>query len=185
MIVGITGNYCSGKDSASMLFSAQGFTVIDVDKVGYEALKAKKEEIVEAFGEGVLTGCQVDRKKLGRVVFSNSEEKKRLESIVHPWMIRKVKSSISGGCETVINAALLVEMCLFVLCDFVLGIQVNEKKALERGMARDVLSHEEVLKIMRSQIPLKQKIQYVDKIIDNNGTFKEFAERIIMWVETS
>jgi dephospho-CoA kinase len=55
---------------------------------------------------------------------------------------------------------------------------VNEKKALERGMARDVLSHEEVLKIMRSQIPLKQKIQYVDKIIDNNGTFKEFAERI-------
>ncbi|KPJ86652.1 MAG: hypothetical protein AMS17_11520 [Spirochaetes bacterium DG_61] len=45
-------------------------------------------------------------------------------------------------------------------------------------MARDVLSHEEVLKIMRSQIPLKQKIQYVDKIIDNNGTFKEFAERI-------
>ena len=179
MIVGITGNYCSGKDSASRFFSQHGFTVIDVDKVGYEALEAKREEIVRTFGEDIVTGDRVDRKKLGRIVFSDSGMKKKLESIVHPWMIRKVKGALCRDGDTVINAALLVEMCLFVLCDFVLGIQVKEGRAIERGMARDALSRKEVNERIRAQIPLKQKIQYVDKIIDNNGTIEEFEKRII------
>jgi len=179
MIVGITGGYCSGKDSASRLFAEHGFTVVDVDRLGYEALEMKKEDVVKAFGSTVLTGAMIDRKKLGRIVFGDRESRKKLESIVHPWMIRRVKALVRGEREVVINAALLVEMCLFVLCDFVLGVEVTEEEAIARGMRRDSLSHDEALSRMRSQIPLKEKIQYVDKIIENNGSFEEYADQII------
>jgi dephospho-CoA kinase len=179
MIIGITGSYCSGKDSASRLFAEHGFAVVDVDRVGYEALEVKREDVAKAFGSGVLTGARVDRKKLGRIVFGDGQSRKKLESIVHPWMIRRVKALVQGNREVVINAALLVEMCLFVLCDYVLGVRVPEEEAVVRGMRRDSLSREEALSRLRSQIPLKEKIQYVDKIIENNGSFEEFADQII------
>ena len=178
MIVGITGNYCSGKDSASRLFAEQGFAIVDVDKIGYLALEQKREELLRHFGEGVLSGGGIDRKKLGAIVFADGERKRELEHIVHPWMIGRVKSMVRGRGDMVINAALLVEMCLFVLCDYVLGIDVSEETAIERGVARDSLSRGEARARLRSQIPLKEKLHYVDKIIENNGSFDEFAEEV-------
>lgn len=120
----------------------------------------------------------IDRKKLGEIVFKKSEEKKKLEAIVHPWMIRRVKTLIERDKNTVINAALLVEMCLFVVCDFVLGIEIDEEIAVTRGIKRNQLSREEVVGRWRAQIPLKEKLYYVDKIIDNNGGIDDFKEKI-------
>ncbi len=178
MIVGITGNYCSGKDSASLIFADHGYSIIDVDKIGYEALEVKKDEIISAFGGEVVLDGLIDRKKLGEIVFKKSEEKKKLEAIAHPWMIRRVKTLSERDKNTVINAALLVEMCLFVLCDFVLGIEIDEEIAVTRGIKRDHLSREEVVGRWRAQIPLKEKLYYVDKIIDNNGGIDDFKEKI-------
>ncbi len=178
MVVGITGNYCSGKNSACQVFAKHGYEVIDVDKIGHEALEARQREVVAAFGEEVLKDGRIYRKKLGNIVFGNEEKKKKLESIVHPWMIRRVKSLTGKNENIVINAALLIEMCLFVLCDFVIGIDVEEKTALRRGISRDMIPPEEALKRLRAQIPLKEKIYYVDKIIENSGSLQEFREKI-------
>ncbi|MFW6138703.1 MAG: dephospho-CoA kinase [Spirochaetota bacterium] len=179
MVVGITGNYCSGKNLASKMFEVCGYTVVDVDKIGHQALEAKKHRLMEVFGKGIVTHGAVDRKKLGRMVFDNIEKKKTLERVVHPWMIKRVKQAVQDAPNAVINAALLVEMCLFVLCDFVLGIQVDEEEAAARGMQRNGLTREQALRIIRSQVPVKEKLHYVDKVIDNNGSMEEFKQKIM------
>lgn len=184
MVIGITGNYCSGKSIASSIFRNRGYRVIDVDSIGHEALEVKKEEIVSAFGEGILKNGLIDRKKLGKIVFHRNTEKKRLESIVHPWMVERVKDLIKNDGDIVINAALLIEMGLHEACDFVLGIKIDKNIAVERGMARDSLSKDEALQRLGSQISLKEKLHFVDKIIDNKGSAEEFKEKVRRVIET-
>ena len=101
-----------------------------------------------------------------------------LEEIVHPAMVRRVKEIVKRERNAVIDAALLVEMRLFELCDFVLGLQVDADIASRRGMQRDGLSREEAMLRIGSQIPLKEKLQYVDKVIDNSTTVEEFLRRL-------
>jgi dephospho-CoA kinase len=196
MIVGITGGYCSGKSAASGVFRDLGYEVVDVDRVGHEALEAKRDEVVSAFGAGILNRCEtgpresaspggprsgkgaVDRGKLGAVVFADPSEREKLEAIVHPWMIRRVREMIRGKRKVVIDAALLIEMCLFALCDRVLAIETGEEFAVARGMARGGLTREQALLRIRSQIPLKRKIQFVDKVIENNGDIGAFEKKV-------
>jgi dephospho-CoA kinase len=182
MIIGITGSYCAGKNSASSVFSEQGFRVIDVDRIGYEALEQKKEMIIGSFGKEVVTDGKVNREKLGRIVFGDQAERKKLESIVHPLMIRRVKEICKTEEAAVINAALLIEMCLHVICDFVVGIAVEEEIAVKRGMERDRIGRDEVLRRIRSQIPLKEKLHYVDIVIDNNGSPGELKKKVVKLV---
>ncbi len=182
MVIGITGNYCSGKDVACAQFSKAGFAIIDVDSVGHEALEARREEVVHAFGKKILDGRRVDRKKLGTIVFEDSQKRKELERIVHPWMIRRVRRLTTESGDCVINAALLFEMCLFTLCDLVVAVVVDEETAALRAVHRDGLSREEALQRIRSQIPTKEKLHFVDKVIDNNGdldTFKQSVASVI------
>jgi dephospho-CoA kinase len=178
MVIGVTGNYCSGKDVACSLFEESGFQVIDVDRIGHEALITRKDEIVRCFGSGILSEGAVDRKKLGGMVFSSSGKREMLEKIVHPWMIREVRRRVSHNGSYVINAALLIEMCLHVLCDFVLALQVREDVAVSRAMARNGLSREEALLRIRAQIPTKEKLHLVDKVIDNNGVLVRFTAEV-------
>jgi dephospho-CoA kinase len=178
MIVGITGNYCSGKSIASSLFQNHGYEVIDVDIIGHEVLEEKKHEIVGVFGRGILKGERIDRKKLGTIVFNDHVQKRKLEDIVHPDMARRVKEALRNKRNVVINAALLIEMRLNTLCEFVIGIDVTDEVAVKRGMARDKLTREEALLRIKAQRPLKDKLHCVDKVIDNNGEKKDFERKV-------
>jgi dephospho-CoA kinase len=200
MIVGITGGYCSGKSVASGVMRGLGYEIVEVDRIGHEALEAKMDELVSAFGEGILNGGEhrsrgrsqpgrgggrngraergVDRRKLGGIVFADPAARKKLEAIVHPWMIRRVKETIRGKRKVVIDAALLIEMCLFTLCDAVLGIEASEETAVRRGMERGGLTREQVLSRIRAQIPLKQKKQFVDIVIDNDEDIGAFEKKV-------
>jgi dephospho-CoA kinase len=178
MIIGLTGNYCSGKSTACSLFEQYGYEAIDVDLIGHEVLEDKKREIVKVFGEGILKGEHINRKRLGDIVFNNHTKKQELEAIVHPEMVSRVKEIIKNKKDVVINAALLTEMGLFSLCDTVIGLEVEEEVAVKRGMARDMISREEAALRVKAQIPLKEKLHYVDKVIDNNGEKKDFEHRV-------
>ncbi|HEB32584.1 MAG TPA: dephospho-CoA kinase [Spirochaetes bacterium] len=184
MTIGITGRYCAGKSIASSVFEENGFTVINVDGVGHEALEVKKVEITRVFGNEILSAGRVDRKKLGGKVFKSPAEKEKLESIVHPWMVGRVKTMARKQKDTVINAALLIEMGLYRMCDFVMAVDIGDATALERGMSRDCLSKEEAARRIRAQIPLKEKLDFVDKVIDNNGDIKDFKKRVEQIIKT-
>ncbi|MEW5815734.1 MAG: dephospho-CoA kinase, partial [Spirochaetota bacterium] len=95
MVIGITGKYCAGKNVAARILEARGFYIIDVDKLGHQALADNKEAIVRSFGAGVLDEKgNVSRAALGGIVFKDSSALHRLEGISHPPMIKEVKKII-------------------------------------------------------------------------------------------
>jgi dephospho-CoA kinase len=179
MVVGITGSYCSGKDVACSLFRDAGYRIVDVDRIGHDALQVKREELCKEFGAEILRGETVDRRKLGSIVFSSDEKRRQLERIVHPWMIREVRRRIVHDGPWVINAALLIEMCLWVLCDYVIGVDAETEVLVERARSRDGLHREEALRRIHAQIPIKEKLHFVDIKVDNNGDLERFRGKIL------
>ena len=178
MVVGITGGYCSGKSAACALFVQKGYIHIDVDRIGHEVLEEKASEVAGLFGETVVSGGRIERNALGRIVFADEKKRRRLENILHPSMVARVRQMLGGCRNAVVDAALLFEMRLFSICDFVIGIQADDEVAILRGMKRDGLSREQTLQRILSQIPLKEKLHYVDKVIENNTTIQEFRRRV-------
>lgn len=147
MVIGVTGKYCAGKNEVtrrliSSLSEGESYTIIDVDNLGHLALEAKRGALLEEFSEEVLTQeGRISRKALGRIVFKDPGELKKLESIVHPWMVEEVKRRIweSSG-NAIIHAAILAKMGLASLCDAILWVQAPLMLRILRGMKRDTLT---------------------------------------------
>ncbi|MCK4796667.1 MAG: dephospho-CoA kinase [Spirochaetes bacterium] len=162
-IIGLTGLYCSGKSTiAKILKDKYGFFIIDIDKIGHQALEEKKDEIIKAFGKLILNNNKIDRKKLGYIVFKKKQKLKLLDSIVHPLMIKRVKEIINNTKEKkiCINAALLLEMKLDWLCKIIIITKSSFFNIIKRAKKRDDYSILQVLKIISSQKVFKLVKKY-------------------------
>lgn len=156
LVIGITGRACAGKNAYASVFASFGFPVVDVDTLGHAALEQSKEEIVQAFGSGILTDHSIDRKKLGQLVFSDSSKLKILESISHPKMVEACKGLIDEARQQdkaaiILNAALLGRMGLDVLCDHILFIQAPLLVRYGRAKGRERLTWKRFLARERAQ----------------------------------
>lgn len=142
MIIGLTGKSCAGKDAVAALLDKKRFEVIDVDKLGHDALAMNKDKLVEAFGDGIIAqDGSVDRKVLGPLVFSNPDKLEALNSITHPWMhdeaIRRAEEAEREGKDAVINAALLESMGFVESCDRIILVVAGYETRLKRALQRD------------------------------------------------
>ncbi len=142
MIVGLTGKICAGKDTFASMLPSDRFTVIDVDGLGHQALMHGRQKIREAFGDEVIApDGSIDRKVLGRIVFSDPNKLDILNGITHPWMVEEAvaeaRKAESEGKIAVINAALLESMGLVRYCDSLVLVtapyELREKRAAERS----------------------------------------------------
>ena len=157
MIIGLTGKYCAGKNYVAAILEKKGLPVLDVDKLGYQALETEKKLIFSLFGNDLQgDDGSLDRRLLGQRVFGNPEKLKQLENIVHPpvnrmtdeWIASQsplvnnslLNSSlvISGHC--VINAALLHRSVVFSKLDLIILITAPLFIRLLRAKRRDRLS---------------------------------------------
>ena len=153
MVVGLTGKYCSGKDAVARLLAKAGFALIDVDALGHDALIQRAAEVRAAFGPDVeRSDGSIDRRALGRIVFADPSELARLEAIVHPPMVARVKEMIAAGPkDVVINAAILHHMRLHELCGAVVVVTAPLALRVLRGMRRDSLGLRQALTRARAQ----------------------------------
>jgi dephospho-CoA kinase len=159
MVVGLAGGYCSGKDTAARVFERAGFTVIDVDKAGHEALAEKEREVVSAFGP-CIQGPEghVERGALGRLVFSRPEKLKLLEGIVHPFMVEKVRRAVlAERGDVLINAAILFKLGLDSLCSAVVFVAAPACLRILRAKKRDGASLAEAFRRVRAQKGIRPK----------------------------
>ncbi|GMT49587.1 MAG: dephospho-CoA kinase [bacterium] len=180
LIVGLTGYYSSGKSTVAKLFEARNYLLIEVDELGHQGLVDKSSEIIQSFGEKILTPKGlIDRKKLGKLVFNNREHLTRLEQILHPQMIQQVRDIIKKTTykKVLINAAILIEMKLHLLCDKVIVINASIDDLIQWGMTRDCLTSEQVKQRLKNQLPMNLRKQHADFIIENEGTLKELKEK--------
>ncbi len=166
LIVGVAGKCCSGKDLVTDHLVEHGWRVIDVDRIGHEALVARRDEIVASFGDEILAeDGTIDRAKLGAVVFAGRDRLVRLERIVHPWMRARVREetesfrAVQGGDKQdrdvprglVINAALLFYMALDSLCDLVVLVEAPLWVRVSRARRRDGFSWRRIIARLRAQ----------------------------------
>src|SRR5699024_3788897 len=177
-VIGLTGSIASGKSTVSLMFDDFNIPVIDADKISREVVMPggkAYEQIVDEFGEDVLRDDKsLDRKKLGAIVFENEEKREQLNNIVHPAVREKMlerRDAFAASDEkcVVLDIPLLFESKLMHFVDKTVVVYVDEDVQLERLMERDGDSEEEAYQRINAQMPVKEKAELADVVIDNNG----------------
>jgi dephospho-CoA kinase len=188
MVIGLTGKYCAGKNSVASVFEENGFYHIDVDTLGHKALPLVKDEVVAHFGDVVLDGDEINRKKLGSIIFADDEEKKALERIIHPCMVDMVKDEIiqNSGSQILVNAAILHRMNLDKLCSSIVWVDAPLLTRIKRALKRDGITFKEVLKRIKSQSFLNTNIMKKNTdtyIIRNGGDLERMSASVVKLIE--
>ncbi|WNS74552.1 dephospho-CoA kinase [Bacillus sp. DTU_2020_1000418_1_SI_GHA_SEK_038] len=188
IVVGLTGGIASGKSTVSSILIEKGITVIDADVEARLAVEKGEEaynEIISHFGEQVLLeDGSIDRGKLGSIIFHDEQQRKRLNSIVHPAvrkrMVWKKEQAIANGENLVIlDIPLLFESKLTYMVDKTILVFVDEDVQLDRLMKRNQFTKADAMARINSQMPLKEKVQLADAVINNNGTIMETEQQLI------
>ncbi len=155
MIIGLTGGSGAGKSKISDWFKAKGYKVIDGDKLSRKLCEKGQptlQRIIDAFGKEYLTSeGQLDRKKLGGLVFSDSKALKTLEQITHTAITEATKKEIQGVRDAVIEGAALHETEIPDFCDFCIFVSCPPQIRLKRIMERDDLTEEYAANRLRAQ----------------------------------
>ena len=187
IVIGLTGGIGSGKSEVSRMLQELGAEIIDADLVGHEAYQPHTETweaVVEAFGEGILQPSgEVDRRKLGAIVFSDSEALARLNAIMHPRMYKMLERRLDAlrAQETrvaVVEAAVLIEGGWQPLMDEIWVAAADEDVVVERVSRRNNLTEDEVRSRIRSQLSNEERAKHATAVIKNNVGLEDLHQRV-------
>ena len=187
LVIGLTGSIGTGKSEAARQLEALGASIISADQVGHEAYTPNTEaweHVVLAFGDDILQeDGEIDRRKLGTIVFSDPGQLDKLNQIMHPRMARMVADKIEAfrGQETqvvVVEAALLFEAGWDSLVEEVWVTDSPEQVIIERLKLRNGMSEEEARKRISSQMGRTERLERSDYVIENSGDMAALASTI-------
>jgi len=194
MVIGITGEIGAGKSTLAAIFKDWGARLISGDEIGWELLRQEEPTyrlLLERYGRDILNAeGDIDRRKLGEIVFSSPVETRKFNGLVHPELLRRLKRRIEETKRTsslvVVDAALIVEWGMTGEFDKLIVVIADEDRRIDR-LKRSWQLNDEVLKDrFRAQLPREEKIKCADWVIENNGDLRELkdeAEKI--WRELS
>ena len=186
-VIGLTGSIGTGKSEAARQLEALGASIISADEVGHEAYTPNTEaweQVIAAFGDDILQDDgDIDRRKLGTIVFSDSSQLEKLNQIMHPRMARMVADKIEvlrdqGVNVVVVEAALLFEAGWDTLVEEVWVTDSPEHMVIGRLKERNGLSEEEAKKRINSQMGRAERIERSDFVINNSGDMADLGNAI-------
>jgi dephospho-CoA kinase len=176
--IGITGGIGSGKTEVCKIIERLGSKVIYADDLAKQILNTDeniKRRVRKEFGEDIYTSAgDIDSKKLAQKIFFDEYLKIKLEKIVHPVVIDRIKTDFqnlekSSKHSTVfLEAALIFEAGVDSFLDYIIVVNSDEEICINRVMIRDGSRKEDVIQRMKAQIPPAQKIEKADFVIHNN-----------------
>lgn len=187
MVIGLTGGIASGKSTVSAKLKELGAVVIDADLLARDVVRKGEmayNRIVQCFGADILLpNGEINRKKLGSIVFSDKEKLALLNSITHPEIINRIKKRIrelkaEGIKVIVLDAAILIEMGLHKYVDSVWVVTVDRDTQIKRLIERDKFDYREAENRINSQFSNEVRKKYADVIIDNNRPIEEVGKRL-------
>lgn len=186
-VVGLTGGIGTGKTQVSEILASLGATIINADLVGHEAYLPSTRtwgDVVSAFGCGIVSDSgEIDRRKLGGIVFSDPDAMKQLNSIMHPRIFQMIRERIEnldrdGVSKVVVEAALLIEADWTSLANQVWVVTSDEEDVVRRLMNRNNLTEETIQSRIASQMPQIERVTQADVVITNNGDLVQLDMRV-------
>ncbi|HET8523603.1 MAG TPA: dephospho-CoA kinase, partial [Thermomicrobiales bacterium] len=177
-VLGVTGNIACGKSTIMQMLSDLGAETIDADKVYHRLIEPDRplwQSLIDHFGADILMpDGEIDRRKLGGVVFRDAAALQELERITHPAIRRAVLERIAESTASVvaIDAIKLIEGGFDQFCDQVWLVTCLPDAQRNRLMRRNGLSEVEADQRIAAQPPLEPKIARADLIIDNSGSLE-------------
>lgn len=184
-LIGMTGNIATGKSTVDAMLAAKGAEVLDADRVVHDLQRKGQpawQRIVARFGQDVLTPQgELDRAKLGKIVFSDAAALQDLELIIHPAVRDEERRRIleaPSGTVLVVDAIKLFESGMAAACNTVWAVTAPAEAQLQRlqrqrGMAEDLARQR-----INAQLPQEEKAGRADVVIDNSGTLEQTQAQI-------
>lgn len=170
--LGLTGQIATGKSLVLNLFKYHNFFIIDCDTLARKIMNTDENcinKLKSHFGDDIIVNNEIDRKKLGSLVFNSADQLKELNKIVHPFLFSNVKYIIEHTKKNIIvDAAVLFEAKLHTLVDKIIMVDAFKYLQIERLQKRNNISRKYAEKIINSQTPKKIMKQNSDFIIKNN-----------------
>ncbi len=186
MGVAVTGNIGSGKSTAVKFFAELGVPTLDTDRIGHELLESDariRAAIAKIFGGGIVKEDQIDRRKLGELVFNNEEKRVKLESLLHPAIMAAVSERASEFADkkyVIVEVPLLYEAELADKFDYVILVKADENEAVARASVKLGIEREEVFRRLDTQIHQSEKEKLADFVIANNGSQEDLRAKVVL-----
>jgi dephospho-CoA kinase len=187
--VGLTGSIAVGKTFVVSVFRELGCATFDADQIAHSVMEPGREayeDIVREFGREVLAqDGSIDRKKLGAIVFRDSERRQRLNELVHPRVIIEQNRLLAEAERAdpdriaIIDAALMIESGGYKRFDKLIVVFCDKETQIERLMKRNGLTREEAAVRVAAQMSSEEKRRYADLEIDTSGTHDETRARVV------
>lgn len=187
VVVGLTGGVATGKTTIARMFQDLGAQILSADEVVHRLIEPGTEawkQIRQEFGREVVgPDGNIDRSRLGDLVFQDPEKRRRLEAILHPPVLdylRKEADSFrkSGDGVLILEVPLLVEAGALPLVDKVLVVTAEQESQISRLEKRYGMSREAAILRISSQLPLAEKVKYADWVISTEGTLESTKKQV-------
>ncbi len=185
--VGLTGGIGTGKSTVSQVFKEEGFPIIDADVIAKDVLKIYPnilEDIKETFGDGFFDGeGNLKRREFGSYIFKFSKERLKYENIILPYIKKHIATLLKeyenrGTKAIILDAPTLIENNMHLEMDFNILVYTSQDTQILRVMDRDNLTKEEVINRINAQMPLEDKKNMVNFIIDNGKSYKSTIDQV-------
>lgn len=187
MRIGLTGGIACGKSTVSNMLRERGALIVDADVIAREVVAPGEEawqQIIDCFGKEILLENQeIDRAKLGSLVFTDEKARLKLNQIVHPAVRKRMNEQAEAGEKAgkeliILDIPLLFESKLEHLVEKIIVVYCPEEIQLERLMKRNGFTKEEAINRIHSQMPIEEKKKRGDFVIDNRGTIEETEKQV-------
>ena len=180
----LTGGIASGKTAVSDCFARLSVPVIDTDLIAREVVEPGQpalDLIAKVFGDDFLTSKgRLDRQKMRQVIFSDPNQKSRLEAILHPAIAEEVSKRINllDAPYCILVIPLFVESSSYEWVDRVLVVDAPEEVQVERVITRDCISREQAKTILRAQASRQERLAVADDVINNDGSTSDLRAQV-------
>lgn len=183
-IIGLTGNIATGKSVVRRMLEHLGAYTIDADALAHRVISKGApgyQPVLDRFGKWLLDkDGQIDRGKLGRLVFSDAEALAQLEDIIHPYVIQAVELLVKRATQSVIvvEAIKLLESNLRNKCDTIWVTDAPQEVQVDRLIRKRGLSHEDAVQRVHSQSAQKEKLAAAKVVITNTGSYEDLWKQV-------
>lgn len=181
-VIGVTGSFGTGKSTVTNLFEELGAFKVDADALAHEALMPGSEvfdRIADLFPDALTAGGGFDRKKIAAAVFADGAKRKKLESIIHPYVFQRIASEISDAEEkiAVVEVPLLFETGFDQYCADVVVVSAPADQIAKR-LKEKGFDEKEIEARLKAQLPLAEKMEKADFVINNADGFTETKKQV-------